>query len=527
VLRRLHPYRRDFGAGYGEFIDLYYIEKFLATYQESIHGRVAEIGCDDYIRRFGGNRIESWDVLDINEQNERRTLTIDLTQTDRVPENLYHCIICTQVLFEIYDYASAIRSLYKMLRPAGVLLVTVPGISPSVRGRMLGGAGDDWWRFTERSARRAFSEVFAPDNVVVHTYGNVLTAVAFMHGLVQEELTPEEFDYHDPNYEVTVAVKATKEAPDNTAATRIKGLVSVTIPFLNAERFLAESIESVLAQTYSQWELLLVDDGSTDGSSEIALAYAARFPEKIRYFEHPGHRNLGVNRARDLGAEWSNGEFLAFLDSDDFWMREKLADHVASLRAHPEAGLMFCSTLWWHDWDPERDERQTNHIPPIAPGGQVHFPPYLLSRSYPLGEFGSPCPSSLLMRKSAFDRIGGFDECFNLTTFQQYEDIAFLAKVYLNIPVFVSKTCLDKNRCNRFSMSYRLAGSSREEAARRFYFKWLKQYLMDHGVVDRETWIAVRKQAWFYSVPLPASTVKFVRRVWNKLQRTLSRERQG
>ena len=81
-----------------------------------------------------------------------------------------------------------------------------------------------------------------------------------------------------------------------------KGLVSVTIPFFNAERFLRETIESVLAQRYATWELLLVDDGSSDGSSTIAQSYAALHPDKIFYLEHAGHRNLGLPAARNLGA---------------------------------------------------------------------------------------------------------------------------------------------------------------------------------------------------------------------------------
>jgi SAM-dependent methyltransferase len=211
VLHRLRPYRRDFGRGRGACIDRFYIEEFLATFQESIRGCVAEVGSDHYTSLFGGGRVEHSDVLDINERNDRRTITIDLTQTASAPEYVFDCIICTQTLFEIYDYASAVRSLYKMLKPSGVLLVTLPGISQSVRGGMLGGAGDDWWRFTACSATRVFGDVFAAENVVVHTYGNVLTATAFLHGLVQEELTQAELEYHDPDYEVTIGVKATKQ----------------------------------------------------------------------------------------------------------------------------------------------------------------------------------------------------------------------------------------------------------------------------------------------------------------------------
>lgn len=210
VLRRVRPYRLNFGDGRGECIDRFYIEKFVAEHRDCICGRVAEIGGNYYSSRFGGESVEQSDVLDINEMNPRRTITIDLTQTADAPEDIFDCIICVQTLFEIYDFTSALRSLHRMLKPAGVLLVTVPGISQSVRGGMLGGAGDDWWRFTGCSARRVIAEVFSDENVVVQTYGNVLTATAFLHGLVQEELTLAELDFYDPDYEVTIGVKATK-----------------------------------------------------------------------------------------------------------------------------------------------------------------------------------------------------------------------------------------------------------------------------------------------------------------------------
>jgi len=212
VLRRVQPYRCDFGVARGEPIDRYYIEKFLGTYQESIRGRVAEIESGQYTKRFGGGRVEHADILDLNEQNEQRTITIDLTQTAAAPEGAFDCIICAQTLLLIEDYTAAVRSLYKMLRPGGVALVTVPGISQIVRGGMIGGVGEDWWRFTARSARSIFSQVFSPGNVVVQTYGNVLAATAMLHGLVQEELTREELEYNDPDYEVTIGVKATKQA---------------------------------------------------------------------------------------------------------------------------------------------------------------------------------------------------------------------------------------------------------------------------------------------------------------------------
>src|SRR5258706_2880162 len=80
-----------------------------------------------------------------------------------------------------------------------------------------------------------------------------------------------------------------------------RSLVSVVVIFLNAERFISEAVESVVAQTYGNWELLLVDDGSNDGSTEIARSYAAKFPDKIRYLEHHGHENRGMSASRNLG----------------------------------------------------------------------------------------------------------------------------------------------------------------------------------------------------------------------------------
>src|SRR5919198_1004258 len=101
-------------------------------------------------------------------------------------------------------------------------------------------------------------------------------------------------------------------------------LVSAIIIFLNAERFIQEAIESVFAQTYDAWELLLVDDGSTDGSTAIARRYAEQHPGKVRYLEHNGHQNRGKSASRNLAIRNCTGEYIAFLDADDVWLPRKL-----------------------------------------------------------------------------------------------------------------------------------------------------------------------------------------------------------
>src|SRR5215204_3697695 len=94
-------------------------------------------------------------------------------------------------------------------------------------------------------------------------------------------------------------------------------VVSVIIPIWNAVRFLPDAIESVFAQTYPHWELLLVDDASTDGSGAIAREYAEAQPGKVRYLEHEGHQNRGVGASRNLGVWNATGRYIAFLDHDD------------------------------------------------------------------------------------------------------------------------------------------------------------------------------------------------------------------
>jgi len=132
-----------------------------------------------------------------------------LTGAEHVPSDSFDCIICTQTLLLIYDVRAAIRTLERILRPGGVLLVTVPGISPLCRPEA--DVWGDFWRFTSLSARRLFEEAFPPQNVSVETYGNVLSSVAFLHGLAAEDLRQSELDVHDPRFELVIAVTARRD----------------------------------------------------------------------------------------------------------------------------------------------------------------------------------------------------------------------------------------------------------------------------------------------------------------------------
>src|SRR5215471_21615023 len=108
-------------------------------------------------------------------------------------------------------------------------------------------------------------------------------------------------------------------------------LVSIVTPCFNAERFLEETLASVVAQSYSHWELLLVNDGSRDRTAEIAVQWASAHPDRVRYLEHEGRRNQGTSASRNLAIGHARGEYVAFLDADDVWLPRHLEMQVALL----------------------------------------------------------------------------------------------------------------------------------------------------------------------------------------------------
>ena len=261
-------------------------------------------------------------------------------------------------------------------------------------------------------------------------------------------------------------------------------LVSVVTIFLDAARFLDEAVASVLAQTYERWELLLVDDGSTDGSTEMARMWSARYPDRIRYLEHAGHANRGMSASRNLGIRHGQGQFVALLDSDDVWEPDKLARQVALLEAHPEAELVYGSPLYWFGWtgDPADVRRDWSPRTPV-PAGTIVNPPELALASHPLGPGSSPCPSDLCFRRGLVDRVGGFEESFR-GIYALYEDQAFLAKVYLAAPVLVTGERWLRYRQHPQSCVSIVTGGGHAETVRRFFLEWLVGYLRTADVRD-------------------------------------------
>lgn len=207
--RRLTPISLVFGFDRGTPLRRFFIEKFLEEYAADIQGCVLEVGEDTYTSRYGGNRVLKSEVLHVTQGNPKATIVADLTSADFISSDSFDCIILIQTLQCIWDIRAAVRTLYRILKPGGVILLSLPGITQASRYDM--DRWGDYWRFTTQSAHRLFEEIFRPENLKIVAYGNVLVASASLYGLAVEDLRPEELDFSDPDYQVLITVRAYKD----------------------------------------------------------------------------------------------------------------------------------------------------------------------------------------------------------------------------------------------------------------------------------------------------------------------------
>lgn len=216
-LRRLEPVSREFGFDRGTPIDRHYIERFLAAHSGDIRGRVLEVGDDSYTRRFGGARVGVSDVLNVR-PGGGTTIVSDLSSGAGIPDDAFDCLVVTQTLHLLWDVAAGVRTMLRVLKQGGVLLLTVPGtISQIERGQWR----TTWyWGFGPLAVQRLFGEIFGPENVEVTVHGNVLTSTAFLQGLSAEELKPAELELNDPLYPLLITVRALKtgDVPSGAAS---------------------------------------------------------------------------------------------------------------------------------------------------------------------------------------------------------------------------------------------------------------------------------------------------------------------
>jgi glycosyltransferase involved in cell wall biosynthesis len=263
--------------------------------------------------------------------------------------------------------------------------------------------------------------------------------------------------------------------------------VSVVVPFRNAQRFLTEAVASVQRQTRSDWELLLVDDGSTDAGGELAVA-AARADPRIRALHRPQGAGPSAAAARNLGIGAARGEFVAFLDADDVFEPGNLESRLDGFATHPEVRVVYGPTRWWHPGAEHRDWTEGMR----RQAGRVHRPPELLNKVVLLQLGHVPCTCGVLVRRRALEAVGGFDEGFHL-----YEDQTLWVKLFLRFPVYVTPVVGARYRQHLDSATARSEAAgvyarTRPHQARIAFLAWVREHAREAGLADDSVERAIR-----------------------------------
>ena len=261
--------------------------------------------------------------------------------------------------------------------------------------------------------------------------------------------------------------------------------VTVITPFLDARDFLAEAVESLRGQSFREWELLLIDDGSTDGSSTIARGYAEQYPHQIRHLEHPGHRNLGKSTSRNLGISEARGEFVVFLDADDVLLPHKLEHQLGVMASHPRAAMVYGTTEYWQSWNGSPRRRDRVAKLGVAPG-RLYSPPTLVA-AWLRNPGTVPCLCAALARTEAVRSVGRFDESIQ----DLYEDQVFLVKMAMAADLYVDSACGERYRQHPASTSARAIAAGqyhplRPNPARLAFLQWLQAHLESLGASNGE-----------------------------------------
>jgi glycosyltransferase involved in cell wall biosynthesis len=373
-LRRHDPVDDDWGFGRGTPVDRWYLARFFESHRFDICGWVLEVASPLYAHLYGSG-IERLDILDVDPGNVEATIVADLDDPGSLAAMAFDCVICTQTLQYVRDLDRALANLWQCLAPGGVLLLSVPAIQkrdPSAK--LL-----DRWRVLPHGMATLVDRVCPGAEHEVTGAGNLLAAVAGLYGLAAEELTPDELDAGNDDFPLLTLLRVRKP---------VLG-VSVVLPCYNGERWLEAAIESIRAQTRPVQEIIVVDDGSTDHSRDIARACG------VRLIEHGTNRGEGA--ARNTGIRAATGDLIAWLDVDDRWrprhvevvggMLERTPDAVAGFGAVQAFGL--------------NDQIFSGYVPQSGAAETVlveAFSDWL------------HIPTGAIVRRSALLEIGGFDE---------------------------------------------------------------------------------------------------------------------
>ena len=258
--------------------------------------------------------------------------------------------------------------------------------------------------------------------------------------------------------------------------------VSIVVPFLDGDRFFDEAIASVVAQTCTDWELWLVDDGSTDASRDKALALAETAPGRVHALEFPRHANRGQAAARNLALERVRGRHIAMLDVDDVWKPEKLEQQSEILERVPEAAMVYGPMVYWYGWTGDREDELRDFV---SPHGRRHdrlipAPDQLLHLV--VHKDGLPAPTNALIRREVIAAGIRFDESFGM-----YDDEVFFAQIALRWPVYLTSAAYELYRQHPDSYCAQAIRAGeydvhRPNSSRGHFLRWLQRHVEASGL---------------------------------------------
>jgi len=271
--------------------------------------------------------------------------------------------------------------------------------------------------------------------------------------------------------------------------------VSVVLIFLNEARFLQEAMDSILSQAFRSWELLLVDDGSTDGSTEIAKTAARRLPYKVHYYEHAKHANRGKSASRNMGLKHGKGEFVLFLDGDDVVTPNALSEQVALMEEHPEVGMVYGPIQSWFRWDGNPDEQGRDVIQHLALEADRVIKAPAIVPIFLRNE--GVIPQGNLFRTLLVREVGGFEDEFR----ELSEDQVFRVKFCLRYPIYASSRVWYKYRQHDASSCAQAVKTNRFYEARRIFLQWTENFCRHSEVGDADVWKAIKEGLRPYRFP--------------------------
>jgi glycosyltransferase involved in cell wall biosynthesis len=274
---------------------------------------------------------------------------------------------------------------------------------------------------------------------------------------------------------------------ENSTENQTKPLVSIIIPFYNREEFLEEAIESVFKQSVNDWEMILIDDGSTDKSVEIVQTFIKKYPHKIHLLSHEKNQNKGASASRNLGIAKANGEFITFLDSDDVFFPDTLERELKAFENNPKADAV-CGTLeCWYSWSDEAEKWEKDFIVALVlETEKLYQPPDLLVHNLNAGG-RKPGINCVMLKRDFAKNFELFEDDYRYA----WEDQVFWAKVSFHGTIYVMDAVLAKYRQHPASTCAVESKSGQDIPSVNIFLDWLEAYLRKQNVENKNVWKAL------------------------------------